>query len=466
MNRITPATERKLMAVIEKTAELVSDGMSPNDAVVKAATDSSLRPSEISLVVHAYNTGRTSRQRADGSDVFQKSAEFPLADASTVLERMYPTTVKTASVQRRETIVSPEYSYSPLPMLERKARWDKKAQVADWRTMHGQKIEPPPPLPVDPDHQFRVAASNIDRLKRAAEESRRQASSAFDQLGDAFMSLTSYFRRPDAKPLPVVKEAVILLHGDKGEQLMDQLVKVTPSLTKLANHRVGQSLLGQSGVTKFATTLDDLDCTAEPFNLVAAVMGCLADYKEKSAAHQTAVDTFNTEAGKTIRPFVEPAGSESIAGPLSEQEKTAVDMMNPLSLMGTYSLLNRTMQPIANKIKAPDDMKVDRAVRELNDPTHESRLREINTQAMLQDLMLNDDVISGYPSHEVTNAFNDIVQISPSVADQRMLIQNLLRKKLQQGQLDTFEQDQLLGFEDKLRRQFQPLAGKANDSIV
>ncbi len=469
MKKITPQTEQKLMTVIEKTAELVNGGMTPNAAIVKAAGDYSLRPGDISLVVHAYNTGRTSRQRQDGDDPFEKAAEFALADTSEILETLYPTTVKTASARVQSTVISPEYSFSPAPMLERKAGHEKQARAGiDWRTINGVQITAPPPLPTDPAYRAKVAMAQVDRLKTAAEESRRKMASAFDQLGKTFMDLTTYFRRPDAVPIPVVKEAVLLMHGDKGVQLLDQLIHVTPALTKLGSHTLGQSLVGVNGRSQFGVKVTDLDCTAAPFDTIARFMTQLDDHAEKRAAHNAAIDYYEQEAGRTLLPFVNPAVSPSILGPSSEpRDKCAFDFTDPLKLMGSYSLAKNTLGPIAAKMKGPEDnTKLTKTVNELNDPQHEQQLRAINTQAMLQDLMLNDPVISGYDPHEVTGAFNDINQISPSVADQRMLMQSLLRKRLQQGQLDTFEQDQLLGFENKLRSQFQPAQGMKPDASV
>ena len=37
MKRISHETETKLMSVIEKTASLVTEGMTPNQAIIKAA---------------------------------------------------------------------------------------------------------------------------------------------------------------------------------------------------------------------------------------------------------------------------------------------------------------------------------------------------------------------------------------------------------------------------------------------
>lgn len=474
MKRISHETETKLMNVIEKTAALVNEGMTPNQAIIKAAGDSQLRPGDISLVVHAYNTGRTSRQRMDGDDPFEKAAQFQLADTAEILEALYPTTVKTAVARHQDTTVSPEYSYSPEPMLERMGRVKRAGAQIDWRTMNGVEITAPPPLPVDEAHRYKKASASVQRARDAAEDARAKEASAFDQLGRTFMDLTTYFRRPDALPLPVVKEAAILLHGDKGEQLLDQIVTVTPALTKMANHRTGSSLIGEPGRLEFAVSVNDLDTTAAPFPIIAQFMDELGQHAEKRAEHAAAVNAYNSCVGAQLGPFVEPCVSPSILSPsFDTREKSAMtlglggmDLTDPLKMLGTYSLVSRTTGPLAEKLKGPDDnSKLNKAVAQLNDPAHEQRLREINTQAMLQDLMLNDPVISGYDPHEVSGAFNDITQISPSVADQRMLMQSLLRKRLQQGQLDTFEQDQLLGFEDKLRKQFQPL-GRGDGSVI
>ena len=141
MKKITPATEKKLLSVIEKTAALVSNGETPDDAIVKTAQESGLRPGEINLVIHAFNTGRTNRQRIEGADPFTKSAEFSLADPNTILERLYPSNVKTAAAIEHETVVSTDYGRGPAAMLARKAATEKRANHVNWREFNGTTIE-------------------------------------------------------------------------------------------------------------------------------------------------------------------------------------------------------------------------------------------------------------------------------------------------------------------------------------
>lgn len=473
MKKISPEKEQQLLTAIEKTAALVADGLHPTDAVVKAASETGLRPGDVSLVVHAYNTGRTTRQRLDGSDPLEKAAEFDLANTADVLEKLYPSQTKTAAAEQREAALSSDYSYSPEPMLARKRVWEKRATEHDWRKLpDGTEITQPPPLPVDPQSQARKAMATVERAKRAAEEARRQESASLDRLGLEFCKLAEYFRRPDAVPLTVAREVAVTLHGEQGGLVLDQVVQYAPALTKLANHRLGESLLGVSGRQSYITA-DRVDATCQPFPQIAEVIRCADGYKTAKTAAAEAATCGSQEAGRALAPFIDPA-RHSILGPSSdgraseELEKAAsLDITDPLRMLGGISLVKKTFEPIADKIKGPDQsVKVDKIVQDLADPEHEMRLREISARASLQDLMLNDPVISGYDPEEVTAAYNDIIQLAPAIADQRMLVQGLLRKQLQQGQLDTFEQDQLLGFGDKLHQRMHPQRASSRSGSI
>lgn len=468
MTGIKLETERKLLGVIEKTADLVGGGMSPNDAVVKAASDAQLRPGEVSLVVQAYNTGRTNRQRQDNDDIFSKVAEFELADAAEVLEKLYPSKVKQASAPVPDLDpLSAEYTISPRPMLERKDRWEKKATAVNWREFNGETIETPTPLPRDTRSQLLKEAGEQQRRVHKLEEARRVKAAAFDAAGEIFRELTDYFRGVDALPIPVVKEAAAILHGEKGEQVIDQLTAVTPELLKLATHHNGQSLMGPRGRSTFAVSVDDLDATAEPFPKIAQLLDRIDTYKQAGAAYAEAE---KAQEASVVPPFSVP-GTGSVLDQSYEVEKTAFGIPDPLSALGAYTMVSNVGKDVAGKLGNPEQerrtqQQVNGVINQLNDPSHELKLREINARASLQDLMLNDPVISGYGPEQVASAYNDIVQVSPSVSDQRMLMQTLLRKHLQQGQLDTFEQDKLLGFEDSLRKQVQPGKGGGDASVI
>ena len=95
---------------------------------------------------------------------------------------------------------------------------------------------------------------------------------------------------------------------------------------------------------------------------------------------------------------------------------------------------------------------------DLGDPAHEQQLRQIQTQAMLQDLMSNDEVISGYEPDTVTEAFNEISESMPRASNRAAFMRPLLRKRLTQGAMEPFEAAEMANIEKTL--------GQSEDSHV
>ena len=77
------------------------------------ASQRAIPPGHISLMVAAYNTGRTTRHREAHSSLLDKAADFPIADAPAILERLYPSKVKSAAAIERESGVQVGFSLSP-----------------------------------------------------------------------------------------------------------------------------------------------------------------------------------------------------------------------------------------------------------------------------------------------------------------------------------------------------------------
>jgi len=105
------------------------------------------------------------------------------------------------------------------------------------------------------------------------------------------------------------------------------------------------------------------------------------------------------------------------------------------------------------QIAKPTEKLIKGDLEKLLDPRHEENLRQIEVNAMLNDLMANDEVISGHEPESVLRVFNEISQLAPRTSHQKMLIRALLRKRLQYGgdQVDPFEVQQLLDVENKLK---------------
>lgn len=430
------AIEAKLVAAVEKTAALVQGGQAPSQAIAKAAMDVGVPAGHINALVHAYNTGQTNRQRLDGDTLLEKTADFELADAEQVLEHMYPTQVKAASATKQSTAISTEYALPPTGVLARREAMTKRAANVNWRTMADATITAPEPYPGDPKERVKKATSQVDRLQRGADELRRAASEAFDKMGHTFCELTEYFRRPGCTPIPIVKENAMILHGAKAEQIIDQLVQVTPGLAKMAHNQ------------PVMRSHRDLAATGRPYQLIEELVGEIQTYKEAKARYLSTAADAEKQAGVLLRPFAEASPSVSVLeGWPSSTEKLAWGWSDANA--GGLNLVGRQLGNLAHGFTDPRDPAADDYAA-LTDPQHEQELRDVKTEAMLQYLMTNDDDIAGYEPDEVLNSYNEIVDAVPRAADQMLLMRTLLKKKLK-GQLDTHEIDQALGMGEKLR---------------
>jgi hypothetical protein len=96
----------------------------------------------------------------------------------------------------------------------------------------------------------------------------------------------------------------------------------------------------------------------------------------------------------------------------------------------------------------------------LNDPSHESALKSLRAKGVLHDLILNDPVVSGYDPQDVAMAFNDISELAPGMIDSPGMLQSVLRKRLEAGQMADFDVKQLLEM-DKLRAERDKLQAEA-----
>ncbi len=433
MKKISKQAEDKLLQAIEKTAVLVNDGEDPSEAIAKVAAEDGIPPGSVNLMVHAYNTGRTTRQRVDGNDAMDKSADFPLADASRVLKLMYPDDVKTAAEQQRTEVISTEYAIPPTGILRRREKRAICSREVDWSL----GAAAPESYPTDPMMRMRKAYGESEWLQRKVAEARLAMSGAREKMATTFMELTDYFRRPGASPIPIVREQVTIMHGGKGRQVMDQLVKVTPGLMKFSRHkRAADKKPG----------LEPAD--GEPYALISQLLDEVDAYKKKKAAYNGIYKDAAERSEALLRPFVQPRPRSVLEGPPSSagSEKEAGFLTGALS----GALLKKVLSP------KPSQAGVESTYSELTDPEHEQRLRGIRAQTMLQDLMINDSVIAGYDPGETLGAYNEIVQMAPRAADKRLLMQGLLRKRLAQGSLDPYEVEQLLNTEEKQKKLTEP----------
>ena len=86
-----------------------------------------------------------------------------------------------------------------------------------------------------------------------------------------------------------------------------------------------------------------------------------------------------------------------------------------------------------------EESRVNKVLGQLSSPEHDDELRKIQAQVMLTEMMSDpDNPISEYNPEAVLQAYNDITQLAPRLAEQPAAMQPLLAKRLA-GDVEPFE---------------------------
>lgn len=421
MQTLDPREEQNLLSAIKRAVDLVDGGMAPDAAITKVAQDEKYTPGKIKLVCAAYNTGRQTAQREDNKSILDKFAEFPLADANTVIANIYGKSEKKAAE------VDPAYSRAP-------QNWYAEREREKIARMH---IEVSAPAP-EPVPTFDKIMGQLDKIKQAAAESRRNLSTKSDVMNIKFAALLNYFRMPAKyrETFGVVeKVASTFFDAESVGPLMDSVY----ARLDLNEKYVGSfKVCGEKRAADIAIKPQQgpIDLNAEPYSLIR---DCIKAAQEMHAAQEHYQRL--AQQAQRLESNVISAYTKKEAAFTEDQgifDKTA-------SLPGMYGKLQELMQK--------KDINTDQThdyISELDSPNHLTALRKIKTQAMLNRFMTDpEDPISGYDPERVATAFNEIAAMAPRSSENAGIMGPMLRRRLS-GKMEPFESQQIVQTEGTL----------------
>lgn len=429
--------EDQLLGAVREVSASVEGGASPTDAIIKVAQSHDLGVGMVPLLVQAYNVGRTTwQQEHGGPTILEKQATFPIARVEAVMAGLYPIEVDTPANIKAASAISDVYKQPPAMSRPDDAQMLEKAAHYTLPT-----INVPDRGPGDPMLKMAKAYSQASREKRSVEEARHQRGVARDQYLASLGRISDYFKQAAywRKSFAEVEYNATLMFGEP------------------AKHAVAyaycQNDLTEKRATGPPSMLSHACADEEPYSFIADAIEKAAALLAADQQHRKAEKEAEARIAEIVSPFVaapNPGQSipSSVLGDLDPSlnltEKSA-GLFGNLASMGVGAAVRGGTQ------RAPDvNQKVQAAELELNAPEHLRELREIETRAMLNDLLTNDEVISGYDPAEVLDAYNEIAQLSPLSAGQPAVIRPLLRKRLAQGAVEPFEAQQMVDIEKTL----------------
>lgn len=492
--------EQQLLDAVKTATDLVAKGKTPDEAIEKVARDSGFGPGKIRLIGQAYNNGQQLAQwrQPAGTSILDKVASFELCDPQKVIDNIYhaPAEKKAAERVHKDYLLPPTWANNGQ---------EKKASTPLPR------LAPVEPYKPDPNEALHHAYGRIDRAKIAADEARRQANAATDDVMRKVAGLVGYFKQASHGRLPfeVVESAAREYYGDPGASLMNV---VYARLGRTGEKRAGD---------KPPILKTPLNQRAEPFTLIKAAIdaaGRAGTLKKHATDLTTAAEKMKVEE---LRPFSN-AGSTAVqpaaTGPWTKEaaaifgtEKQGFGFMTEVAAIaagdiaahkathksevdedpygdvaGIESEVNAVRQQAAAAARKKGMKKqaflgagigtaigsslgrqvgtvgqttgdlVDDQWMKLEDPEHENELRKIKAHAMINQLLTDpEDPISGHDPDKVLAAYNEIAQATPRVAENIATLRPQLRKQLE-GHREPFEAKEMLDIEHGLAKSKMP----------
>lgn len=438
MQSLSKSDEQRLLDGVKLAVDLVDNqGLTPNAALQKIAEQLHYSPGFLKAACNAFNTGRQLAQWNSSESVLDKLASFPLADYDTVHAAMWGKSQEKAAGDLTLSLTLPSY--------EDVTRQELLDYDLSGFTKTAAELEP---HVVDEQGGQRVkrAFDAFDYRRRMREEARRQKQAAEDRLNLRVHLLEDYFRKfaYDRLPLAQVEHAAAVRFGESGKQLMAYVAASFPKEKRASDHR-----------TTWGGFHEAANYAREPYTMIEAAIKHAKELNHARVLFKEAED--NLAAARDVyESFIQPLHrplngnhaklTSSLMGDAGEKQAAGV-AAGAAAGAGGLQLVNR----IADYAGKSYDKALEKQIDELDSPEHLNELRKIRAQVALTQLMSDpDSPISSYDPEEVLSTYNDMVQLSPRLADQPAAIGPLLNKRLV-GNTEPFEVGDMLKLEQTLR---------------
>jgi hypothetical protein len=437
MQTLDSREEQNLLSAIKRAVDLVDKGTAPDTAITKIAKEEQYTPGKIKLVCAAYNTGRQTAQREENKNILDKFAEFPLACADTVISNIYGKSEKRAA----------DYGEVDVAYARAPGDWYADREREKIARMRLPEIAPAPVhVPT-----FDKVMGQLDNVKHAASESRRDLATKSDTMNIKFAELLNYFRQPVKYREPfgtVEKIASMFFDANHVAPLMDSAY----ARLDLTEKYVGSfKLCGEKRAsdTTLSSKQGPVDTNAAPYSLIRDCIKAAQDMQSAQdryqvlgqKAQQLEANVISAYTNKTAEVELDFLEEASIF-------VKAAGLFDPTRSLLTYNQARTATMPAAPNA---EDKRINEMINDLDSADHLTAMRKIKTQAMLNQLMTDpEDPISGYDPDRVMSAYNEIAAMAPHSAEHAGIMGPLLRRRLA-GRVEPFEAGEIAKNESTVR---------------
>lgn len=418
MKSLSREQEERIIKSAERVVDLVNQGHNPNDALYKVAMDESLKPEFVKRLTEVFNISRTLAHFKTAS-ADSKADEFPLATASVVLDRMYP------SSDTKEAAITSCHS-----------TWFNAPPTFSLPTEKSASAPTQLESTANQDISFIVkrARGYVKSLEQSIDIARSDEEYHREMVRSHVMKAAEHFRSLDHTPFDVFETDLLTKHGAFIRPLINAVYEAA---------KCDERHEKRGSVSPTPRMFDD---AAEPYASIETAISEARRYKDAAAERQN----IESELSEFVNEFNNRMNTYSAAQ--REAPPFLFDGIKAAGMVPTVAGMTFIGDKLGNQLggkKDPDQF--EREVQQIIDPDQETKLRAIRMQALLNDLMTNDPVISAYDADEVAQAYNEISQMTPRVSEQPGMLRGLLARRLEMGRNEPFESAQIIDAEKGFR---------------
>jgi hypothetical protein len=442
-SQMTDKTAQMLLRATNKLCDLVDTGMGENQAGVKVARDFGLTKDQIRLVGRSYNIGVVNSDRRDGENFQIKFAVSSRVDPDAVIAEVFPSAEKVASSV--DVVASVYQTKVPARDKLAQSQWKpKEYTIKRCSCGCGQKEAECEECQMTGYRRAKKKASEIASLKqhvnRCEQDAVLKVAAVKEAYRDEFKNSADY--------LTWVSKVAHENWGKTGRLIVNQLAERVLPKYKLAEFISRGTCPGtqpkpidlSKGV--FAAIKEAVDATRKWAQAEV-------EFIPKALEIRREVDAIMRETRPKLSMIVLPGMTERQVHDTIWEKKA--------------NMLTGMLGGMAMKLKdGPSPSEVDangllKARVQLNDPMHQSELRRLDAETMLNRLVNEDEVIASYSPEQVADAFEEISQSAPGLLDNPSLFRANLRRQLG-GHLTPHDANDMVEQDQRVRATVAPPA--------
>lgn len=442
--KIDPELHQRLMAGLSSAVGYFNDGDDPNLSVAKSAADEGFNPDQTRRLVCMFNTARTAHHFITEDE---KTASFPLADPDEVLGIMWSGRLKPADDRASRAMYLDDSPYYTDPdRLETELFCGKAAGLDDEELSFTDKVV---------DDSLSETAQAAEEVRKHAvwqdllEETKSMLYIAEDRMQEQAEALASKVASDlrGGDEAKIAKLATIVHgNGHKLSSAFGYVLNFIPPRLEVKRADL-DGFVDDTDLGWYYDRLGEIDFFIQKFAEYTAAQGELlaqteragSPIREKFAAVESGYE--RVDALLEGIAFNPPAKTAAVPAPKDKDPKGKkapveqdLDSMTRALGKGYKDLASDALSALRSERQ-----------RELSGLTDD--LKNMERSSVLQDLMLNDPIISEADPDEVASAYRSLLYFAPQASGNTEVSRAMIRQMLHSDGFSPYDASQLAELE-------------------